>query len=446
MTTNPNSLPLVQRDLRHIFHPCTQMKDCEVNPPIPITGASGCYLFHENGIKVADAISSWWCKTLGHGHPRLREALIRQANHMEHIISAGTTTKVLVELSEVLCSLVPGLDRVFYSGDGSMAVEVALKMSVQAQVLKGCPHRNQLVALEGGYHGESTGALSVSELGLYKAPYTSILQQVSFCPDLPLVTGKSDPLWESVEEHWPKWEKWLDLNTKNAACIILEPIVQGAGGMRIYSPDFLRRLRTYTSKNGIYLIADEIMTGFGRTGKMLAIQHAGIVPDLICLSKGLTAGWMPFSATLLSKDIYDLFYGPATSEKSFLHSNTYSGNLLGASIALEAQTLYRELDIAQMGLELEDKLRSRMEQVREQTGLLGEVRALGGMVAAELINVPYDRPGFALSRLAMKNGLLLRPLGKTVYWLPPLNASDDFLDEIAEKTHSSIHEAFAESK
>jgi len=431
-----------QRDLQHIFHPCTQMKDYESIPLQQISRAKGPYLYTNDGRQIADATSSWWCKTLGHGHPIIRKAVIQQARTMEHIISAGTCSPLLVELAERLCSLVPGLDKIFYSGDGSMAVEIALKMSLQAQALRGHTEKSKFLALDGGYHGESSGALAVSSLGLYKAPYTSMLIPVDYCPVPTLELGKDDLGWASVESEWPAIESWLSLHTANVAALIIEPILQGAGGMRIYSPDFLRKLRAYTLKNNIYLIADEIMTGFGRTGQWLASQHADIIPDFICVSKGLTAGWLPFSATLFSTDIYNLFYGPPHPESSFLHSNTYSGNLLGAAAAKAAFDYYKSEDIIARGKELEKPLRRYLEEVASSSGMLGTVRALGGVVAAELktesLKPGISRPGFELAKAALQNNLLIRPLGHTLYWLPPLNSNSSFITELAEKTVKSL--------
>lgn len=431
----------IARDLRHVWHPCSQMKDYEVFPPVEVAAAAGSRLILKDGSTVLDATSSWWCKTLGHGHPRLRAALIRQAETFEHVISANTTNETLVDLSEQLAGLCPPLNKVFYGGDGSTAVEIALKMALHAQSIRGREQRTRFLALENGYHGESGLALAVSDLGIYRRPYAAVLPEPAILNGMPYVTGPEDPLWNDCGAVWPTLERELDRHRETAAALILEPVLQGAGGMRVYSPDLLRRLRAWTQQHDILLIADEILTGFWRTGEALAIHHAGIVPDLLCLSKGLTAGWMPFSATLVHPDLYDLFYADYGTGRDFLHSNTYSGNALGAAVAREALSIYAEPGFGAATAAFSANLHAAWKQVVTATGALENVRMLGGMVAADL-KLPEalrdQRVGFGLFREAMAHGALLRPLGNTVYWLPPLNTPVADVDQLAEITAASI--------
>lgn len=432
---------LTSRDLKHVWHPCSQMKDYEAFPPAEVAGAAGSRLLLKDGSSLLDATSSWWCKTLGHGHSRLREALTRQAQKFEHVISANTANETLVGLSEQLAALCPPLDKVFYAGDGSSAVEIALKMALHAQRIRGQTQRTRFLSLANGYHGESGLALAVSDLGLYREPYAAVLPEPVIVDNIPYVSGPADPDWNDCSSAWPAIETALDAQRGTAAALIVEPVLQGAGGMRVYSPDLLRRLRAWTLRHGVLLIVDEILTGFWRTGKMLAIDHAGIVPDLLCLSKGLTAGWMPFSAALVHSDLYELFYADYGHGRDFLHSNTYSGNALGAAVAREALAIYTEPGFGPEVAQFTAALASRWGQVLQATGAFRNARGVGGMVAADLA-LPADlaskRAGFAVFREAVARGALLRPLGNTLYWLPPLNTSPADLDQLAEITAASV--------
>jgi adenosylmethionine---8-amino-7-oxononanoate aminotransferase len=435
---------LIPRDLRHVWHPCSQMKDYEDFPPVEVTAAQGSRLILKDGSTVIDATSSWWCKTLGHGHPRLREALFRQAGKFEHVISANTANETLVGLSERLAALCPPLDKAFYAGDGSSAVEIALKMALHAQRIREQPQRTKFIALENGYHGESGLSLAISDLGLYREPYAAVLPEPVILRGLPYVFGVSgpeDPLWHDCGGLWPFLERELDEHKETAAALVLEPVLQGAGGMRVYSPDLLRRLRAWTIQHGVFLVADEILTGFWRTGRLLAVHHAGIAPDLLCLSKGLTAGWMPFSATLVHPELYDLFHADYGQGRDFLHSNTYSGNALGAAVAREALSIYTEPGFAAEVDACAARLRAAWSQVVTATGALEKVRAVGGMVSADLrLPEPLrgSRVGFRIFREAVARGALLRPLGNTLYWLPPLNTPAADIDRLAEVTAASI--------
>jgi adenosylmethionine-8-amino-7-oxononanoate aminotransferase len=418
------------------------MKDYENFKPVPITGASGSELILENGTLVIDAISSWWCKSLGHGHPRLKAAAKRQIDNFEHVILANTTNTTIVELSEKLATLCPALDKVFYGGDGSTAVEIAVKMSLQARKIKG-ETKNRFMALRNGYHGETVMTLALGDLGIYKQDYLDLMPAVSFIENIPYVASKEDPLWQDCSAAWGKIEAQLNEQKDELSAIVFEPILQGAGAMMLYSADFLRRLRRWANSNNVHLIADEILTGFGRTGKMMACEHAGITPDFLCLSKGLTSGFLAMSAMLTSTEIYELFYDDYEKQKSFLHSNTYAGNALAAAVANEAFDIYKELDIAAVATRLESAMRERMAKVAEKTGRLKNIRAIGGMIAADLDlprHLENKRIGFELYQIALKNGALLRPLGNSVYWLPPLNIEHNTLDRLADITERSIME------
>jgi len=431
---------LVSRDLSHVWHPCSQMRDYERFPPLEVVSASGSRLHLKDGRVLIDAISSWWCKSLGHGHPRLKAALARQMERFEHVILANTTHELIVSLSERLAALAPGLNHVFYAGDGSTAVEIAAKMALHAAKIRGGGGA-RFLALENGYHGETALTLALGDLGLYRDPYREILPPVSFLRGLPYVDSDRHPLWADCSEAWPALERQLEENLPGLCAVVVEPILQGAGGMRFYSADFLRRLREWTRARGVILIADEILTGFGRTGAMLACDHAGVVPDLLCLSKGLTAGWLPMSAVLVSDGIYDLFYGEYGQGRDFLHSNTYSGNALAAAVALEALDIYRDEDIPGRVRRDHAALASSWARVGEATGRLKNLRCLGAVAAAELCGPGTgagERAGFRVYQQAVARGALLRTLGDTVYWLLPLNAGAEVIGELEGITTEAI--------
>ncbi|MBL4647874.1 MAG: adenosylmethionine--8-amino-7-oxononanoate transaminase [Gammaproteobacteria bacterium] len=434
-------MTLEKRDLQHIWHPCSQMKDYQSFPPLEVVGAQGCYLHLANGQKIIDAISSWWCKSLGHGHPRLRHALQQQSEQFEHVILANTTNNVIVQLAEKLASLTPSLNKVSFASDGSCAIEMALKMSVHAQQLLGHSQRTQFMALENAYHGETCLALSVSDLGLYKSAYQPLLHDISFIKNIPYVTGKHDPLWHDCSAIWPRIEAQLNQQMDTLSAIIIEPVLQGAGGMKIYSADFLKRLRRWTQQQGIHLIADEIMTGLGRTGLPLACEHAGIEADFLCMAKGLTSGWLPMSVMLTSTAMYNLFYDDYETGKAFMHSHTHTGNALAAAVALETLNILDDENIYQLVQQQEACFYEQMQIVAEATGKLTNLRHIGGMVAADLVT-EQPRLGYQIYQQAIQKGALLRPLGNTIYWLPPLNIEQDTLVKLRDITIQAIKSCY----
>lgn len=432
---------LIQRDLKHIWHPCTQMKDFEQCPPLIIERAKGSYLFTDRG-PIIDGISSWWCKSLGHGHPAVIAAIQEQLSRFEHVIGANTTHPNLVLLGEKLTELT-GKQHTFFASDGSCAVEIAMKLALQAQQLKGNPQRHAFISLEHAYHGETLGTLSVSDLGIYKAPFSAWTKSCHTLRNIPYVNNQTEPLWSNCEAIWPGIVKQLDAWRKTACAIILEPIVQGAGGMRCYSADFLKRLAQYAKDNDIFLIADEIMTGICRTGRWLASQHANIEPDIICLSKGLTSGSLPLSCVLIDHAIYDLFYADFSAGRSFLHSHTYSGNALAASAALATLQTMETEDINQQAQALGHMMHQHFSDIASQSGQLGPIRSFGAIVAADLKPHPTnERVGYALYQEALAQGALLRPIGNTLYWLPPLTTDEQTIGKLAEITLNSIYRVY----
>jgi adenosylmethionine-8-amino-7-oxononanoate aminotransferase len=429
--------------VHHLWHPCAQMKDYESFTPLEVVGAGGPWLNLADGTRMIDAISSWWCKSLGHGHPRLRAAAKAQIDRFEHVILANTSNTEVRALAAELAAICAPLDRVFFSGDGSCAVEIAAKMALRAQALRGQPQRRRFMALADGYHGETAFTMGLSDLGLFKAPYAAICPEIAYLQHLPQVTGTDDPGWDDCAAAWPRIEAQLDANSADLAAIVIEPIVQGAAGMRIQGADFLRRLRAWCSANDVYLIADEIMTGMGRTGAALACDHAGVRPDFLCLSKGLTAGWVAFSATLTTTAIYELFYDDYETGKAFLHSNTYCGNAIGVAVAREALAVYADEGTFESAAKRHCELRNAMQSVADETGHLGPVRGIGAIVAADLQLPPErqnERVGYAIYQRGVARGALLRPIGNTIYWLPPLNTPPEVICKLRDITAASIRE------
>jgi adenosylmethionine-8-amino-7-oxononanoate aminotransferase len=435
-----NTEQLINRDLKHIWHPCSQMKDFEDLPPLIVERAQGSYLYTNKG-PVIDAISSWWCKSLGHGHPKVIEAIMKQLDCFEHVIAANTTHPSLVELGEEL-SKITHKQHIYFASDGASAVEIALKLTIHANQIKGYHHRNQFVALKNGYHGETLALMGVSDLGLYKAPYEAYGVPCHFINDIPYLLNKQDPLWENCDSYWNTTEKQLDALGDKIGAIIFEPVVQGSAGMLCYSPDFLRKLFFWAKKKKIYLIADEIMTGLGRTGEWLASNHADIDPDLICLSKGLTSGTIPLSCVMIDHSIFELFYDDYDQGKSFLHSHTFSGHSLAVSAALATIKVIQEEDLIKKAQALGDYMLDCMQEIAQLSGKLTNVRGIGALVAADLEHNGRDRMGNIIYQHALNQGALIRPLGNTLYWLPPINTNKEIIGKLSEITLNSIKMAY----
>jgi adenosylmethionine-8-amino-7-oxononanoate aminotransferase len=421
------------------------MKDYQEFPPLIIKSARGAYIKLNDNSKIIDAISSWWCKNLGHNHPRLKNALKKQINKFEHVIFANTTNEIIVELSEKLANMTKTLNKLFYASDGSSAVEAAIKMSFHSRIIAGEKNRDRIMALSNSYHGETGLALAATNIKLYQQPYRQILIPSFFLKNIPYVRSKVDPLWQDSAKYWPIILRQLNTHKDRLTAIIIEPIVQAAGGMLIYAQDFLRRLRDWTKKNHVHLIADEIMTGFGRVGLPFAFQHADIEPDFVCIAKGLTAGWLPMSAVLTTNEIYKIFYDDFSRGKTFFHSHTHSGNVLAAAVALETLSILKEENIYTQVNKKEKILYDLMLEVSHKTQKLQNIRYIGAIVAADLIldkNQKNLRLGHRIFQTAAKFGVLMRPLGNTIYWTPPLNIEESVLLQLKESTIKTIDLVF----
>jgi adenosylmethionine-8-amino-7-oxononanoate aminotransferase len=385
-------MSLADRDRAVLWHPYTQMRTAA--PPLAVVRAEGVWLYTEDGRRVMDGVSSWWVNVHGHSHPRLNAALARQARELEHVIFAGCTHRPAVELAEALLRVLPaGLARVFYSDNGSTAVEAALKMTLQYWQNQGRA-RTRFLALAGGYHGDTVGAMSVSARSVFTASFDSLLFDVE--------------TFASLSE----LELLLD---DTVAAVLLEPMLQGAGGMVMWPAEFVRGVRAACDRAGTLLIADEVLTGFGRTGKMFACEHAGVTPDIVCLSKGLTAGYLPLGATVTTEAVYEAFLSE-DRRKTFFHGHSYTANPLACAVALESLRIFEDEPVLPRIVRLEQQMRE------ELTG----ARVLGGVGVVELTGSGYlDNEGPRLAARFLEQGLLLRPLGNVVYFMPPYAITDE---------------------
>lgn len=431
-----NDTCIIEDDLKHIWHPCMQMKDFETCPPVIVNKAHGIELDTNLGT-ILDGQSSWWCKSLGHTHPDIVNAISHQLSSFEHVITANTTHPLLAKFGSTIADITQ-LPHQCFASDGSCAVEIAMKLALFSHTHRNQSHKKDFIALENAYHGETIATLAVSDMGIYKKGAPTITSQCYFIKDIPYVSSARDPMWDDCDPHWKRIQKQLEPLAKTCAAIIVEPILQGAGGMCVYSADFLSRLATWAKNNDIYIIADEIMTGIGRTGTWLACQHANIQPDIICLSKGLTAGAVPLSCVSVSKDIYQLFYSDYAEGKSFLHSHTHSGNALGLSAAIATIEHIKNNSIFDHVQQLQDWMWDEMHNIAHSTGLLTNIRGIGAVIAADIQGISQPRAGFAFYQEALKRGALLRSLGNSIYWLPPLNTQYQSILTLSKITKEAL--------
>ena len=438
---------LAARDLAVVWHPCTQMHDHETLPMLAIERAEGAWLYATDGRRYLDAVSSWWTNVFGHRHPRIVAGLKDQLDRLDHIMLAGMTHEPAVALAEKLVRRAPtGLTRVFYADNGSSAIEVALKMSFHYWRNQGRPERNRFIALRGGYHGETLGALSVTDVPLYRVTYAPLLLAPS--PDAYLRATGSTPQ-QHAASCLADMRRLLEESAARVCAVVLEPLVQCAGGMRMHHPDYLRRARQLCDQYGVHLIADEIAVGFGRTGSLFACEQAGISPDFICLSKGLTGGFLPLAAVLTTNNVYEAFLDDSR-ERAFLHSHSYGGNPLGCAAALETLAIFEDEDVIARN-RTTAQLMARLATPIAEHPCVGELRQTGMILAFELVHSRETRRGFDPSRKvglrayrhALERGVLLRPLGDILYWMPPYCVDERDLERLAAVTASAIETATA---
>lgn len=441
------------KDLQYIWHPCSQMKDYENFPPIVLERGEGVYLYDIEGQRYLDAISSWWVNLFGHANPRINQAIARQLDKLEHSIFVNFSHLPAVELAERLIEICPpGLGKIFFSDDGSTAVENALKISFQYYQQTGKPKKRKFAAINNSYHGETLGAMSVNNIDLYSKIYKPLLINTMRiegpdcyrCP----YQKERDSCQAECFEHM---EKCLADNQEETAAVIIEPMVQGAAGMRIYSPVYLQKLRKACDQYDVLLIADEIAVGYGRTGKMWAVEHAGIAPDILCSSKGLTAGYLPMALTITTNEIYDAFYDDYQTMKAFLDSHSYTGNPTTCALAVETLNIFRDDNVLENNILRSQKIRQQVENTLLEHPHVDGFRQLGMITAIELVQdkktkTGFDwreRVGYEIYKLALQHGVLLRPLGDVLYFLPPYIINDEEITEMVTAARQAIDEYFS---
>lgn len=445
------------RDLAVLWHPCTQMREHpDTLPLLPIARGDGAWLVGHDGRRYLDAISSWWTNLFGHAEPRIAEAIARQARTLEQVILAGCSHEPAVELAEKLLAIAPRqrgrapLAKVFYADNGSAGVEVALKMAFHWHLNRGDTRRTKFIALENGYHGETLGALAVGDIPLYRRVYAPLLAEALFAPSPDAYQARSGQSAAGhAEDAADALARLLDEHVGEVCALILEPRVQCAGGMRMHDPAYLRRARELCDVHGVFLIADEIAVGFGRTGTMFASEQSGVMPDLLCLSKGLTGGFLPLAAVLATQEIYDGFLDDSR-ERAFLHSHSYTGNPLACAAALASLGIFETDDVLARNRKTATKMTALAAPFAGHPHI-ADVRQSGMIVAFELAKdaekrTPFDaaqRIGLRAYRAALDRGVLLRPLGDVLYWMPPYCVDDAQLELLAETTRAAIDEATA---
>ncbi len=417
------------RDFHTVWHPCTQMKDHETTPPLLIERAEGVYLYDRDGKAYLDVIASWWVNLFGHNHPRLNAAIETQLKKVAHVMFAGLTHKPAIDLAARLVELSPpNLGKVFFSDNGSTAVEVALKMSLQYWLQTGQPERKRFVYLKGGYHGETLGALSVCGLNLFREKFEAVLTQHIEVegPDCFRCPYGLKP--ESCDaECFEPMEKTLAEKHRSIAAVIVEPLVQGAAGMKMYPPRYLKKLTAACDAYGVHSIFDEIAVGFGRTGGLFVCGELDLKPTFLCLSKGITSGYLPLAATLTEDEIHAAFFDDFKTMKLFIHSHSYSANPLASACANETLALLTE-DGFWPGLEPRIRALAECGRVFEGMPHVGEFRQTGMIAAVELVRdkatkKPFafeERVGYRIYLEGLKRGVFMRPLGNVIYFIPPL--------------------------
>ena len=478
---------LAARDLAVVWHPCTQMHDHETLPMLPIARAEGAWLYGHDGRRWLDAVSSWWTCLLGHRHPRIVAALKDQLDRLDHVMLAGFTHEPAIELAEELVRIAPKpgafpsmhavpppalreevpagrrrgsvvesamesvveramesvvesapLTRVFYADNGSSAIEVALKLSFHYWRNLGRGERTRFIALTGGYHGETLGALSVTDVALYRNTYAPLLLEPIFAPSPDAYeAAPGESAVDCARRRLGELRAILERHAHETCAIIVEPLVQCAGGMRMHDASYLTGLRALCDEFDIHLIADEIAVGFGRTGTLFACEQGGIVPDFLCLSKGLTGGTMALSAVLTTARIYDAFYAEYSAGKAFLHSHSYTGNAIACRAALATLQVLREEPVLERNRVLAAHLAQRIAPLKDHPHV-ADVRQTGMIAAIELVKdkrtrEPYpaaERRGLRVYRHGLQNEMLLRPLGNVVYFMPPYCITEEEIDRM----------------
>jgi adenosylmethionine-8-amino-7-oxononanoate aminotransferase len=428
---------LLNRSLQSVWHPCTQMKQHETYPLIPIARGDGVWLYDTDGKRYLDGVSSWWVNLFGHNNTAIKDAIKQQLDTLEHVMLAGFTHQPVVELSEKLAKLT-GLGHAFYASDGASATEIALKMSFHFWRNSGKPSKTKFISLQNSYHGETLGALGVTDVAIFKDTYAPLLMQSA---QMPSPDFRLAELGESAEAYALRCadalEQYVSEHSHELAAFIIEPLVQCAAGMAMYHPVYLKRAREICTQYSVHLIADEIAVGFGRTGTMFAYEQSDVQPDFICLSKGITGGYLPLSVVLTRDEIYQVFYHDKVT-KAFLHSHSYTGNPLACSAALATLNIFETEDILQKNHGTSDFIWRHIQVVNELP--IQYLRRKGMIFAFDVVssNVTFSRDCYAE---ALRQGLLIRPIGNTVYLMPPYTINQDEIVHTLQAILPSVSKA-----
>jgi adenosylmethionine-8-amino-7-oxononanoate aminotransferase len=438
------NLDLMRRSLAAVWHPCTQMKAHEELPLVPIARGEGPWLYDFDGNRYLDGVSSWWVNLFGHCNARISSAVKAQLDRLEHLILAGFTQEPVVRLSERLSERTGGaLGHCFYASDGASATEIALKMSFHYWRNHGRPAKRQFIALENGYHGETLGALSVTDVPIFKDAYADLLRPSATVPTPDARQARAGESAADVAERCvAALERHLAEHHQTLAALILEPLVQCATGMAMYDPAYLARARALCDRYEVHLIADEIAVGFGRTGTFFAHEQAGIRPDFLCLSKGISGGYLPLSVVLTTDEVYAAFYSDDVT-RGFLHSHSYTGNALACSAALAVLDIFDEDDVLARNREAAARLTALCQPIARHPRVR-HFRHRGMIWAFDVAGAP---PGFARSYFlaALARGLLLRPIGETVYFMPPYVLDGQAQAYLAENALAALDQALESS-
>lgn len=434
---------LQEMDKKYLWHPYTQMKDFADRDLLHIDHADGLLLYDMQGKSYFDTISSWWCITHGHNHPTIKAAIRNQLDRLEQVLLASTGHEPAIRLAEKLVALTPEpLTKVFYSDNGSTACEIAVKMSLQYWQHAGKPERSQFISLERGYHGDTIGTMSLGGTPGFHGAFDGLLFDSHrlpspYCYRCPAGQKQGRCNIECLNP----LTNLLEKQGETIAAIILEPLIQAAGGMIIYPKAYLKKVETLARRHGIHLILDEVATGFGRTGRMFAMEHAGVVPDFLCLSKGLTAGYLPMAATLTTDEIYQAFYADYAEDKTFYHGHTFTGNPLAAAAGLGSLQVFAE---EKPLVRLADTIPYLHKKMAAFTELpwVGDLRQLGMISALELVKDKKTKEAFSFENRVgwkiylegLKEGVILRPLSNVLYLWLPLSATAEEIDEIVDRT------------
>ncbi len=444
---SPATDAALQRDLQHVWHPCTPLSDPQNFPLLNIDRAEGVYLFDKDGKRYLDVISSWWVNLLGHNHPRLNLALTEQIKKMSHVMFAGITHEPAIQLAERLTGLTPdNLTRVFFSDNGSTSVEIALKMSLQYWRQSGRPGKNRFVYLKDGYHGETLGALSVCGIPLFREKFEDVLMDNQEVPGPDCLRCPFGLTRDTCDaECFEPMQKTLDEHSASIAGVIVEPLVQGAGGMKMYPPVYLRKLEAACRKASVHTLYDEVAVGFYRTGSRFVCQGHALEPTFLCLSKGITSGTLPLAVTMTEEGVYDAFRGEFQQFNWFVHSHSYSANPLACAVANETLTLLEEDGFSEMLAE-KIKLMEKASETLKSLPWCGEFRQTGMIGALELVAEREGleafpsgrRVGFQIYQEGLKRELFLRPLGNVVYFMPPYSIDGEEITMMFERAAEAV--------